>query len=209
MRWVWGLGLCLASLPHATLAACMTPLWSRAHRVGLLVPLAVAWQENRCVPVVGVLLGCWPLLSWRWRACLPVAAFLFLRRHHPLDLWHRLWSRLDTYRLILQESWVAPLGHGWDPLAYPHWMNQHTTWSAPEQLLPSPHSDWLALLFHAGWPTTLLVAGVVAWMLRQVPPPWRWVGLVGLWCSLWQRTVSLPWMPAALAFWLLLARRRG
>lgn len=145
---------------------------------GLLIlasgkPFVIAWA------VVSL---CW--LTRRWWPLLVGTGAIWLLRGYSIPL--RLSQRLDTWGTLSQYSLEAPwVGHGFHPMVY-------ATHPLP---LPNPHSDWLALAFHAGWITVGFV-GLLAWTVWHTPTHTTWgealrislVSLAGL--SLVQSTLA-------------------
>lgn len=111
---------------------------------------------------VSILAGGMTVLRSRhrwWALCLACGLWWALR---PVNWVECLSMRLQTYEMTLQASWAHPwLGHGTG-------MQEATFMlQARHAPLPAIHSTWLSLAFHHGWPATVLVGWMLAWLVRR------------------------------------------
>lgn len=144
----------------------------------VVLPMALIVASGK-VLVLGaaVMTVCW-LLTGRWR-WLPLLGLLAIPWVHT-GLWGlQITQRLKTYGALVSAIGERPwAGWGFAPMTLTTLQQQHPG------ILPSLHSDWLALAFHAG--VLVVVAVLLVWgrVVLSVPKT-RWAhavqaSLVGL-----------------------------
>jgi len=174
------------------------------HPAAAVAPALMIALCHKPLPMIAALMACWPLCPRRWKSVLMtavvVSTWLWLGTTSLVAL--KVAQRTDTW----WHAWCASLVHPWvgwglTPFAL------NTIRQTYGYLLPSLHSDWLALAVHLGW----VVAGGAVWLWSRtvrMAPCTRWAtavqgSLLGLgMLSAVQSTVSHARMAGLLLFFL-------
>lgn len=139
-----------------------------------LTLIALCGKEMAWVGVLAIVVWRWPRRMW-WLvpvglaiAVVSAERAVLIRGEHPADV-SKVVQRLQTWG----PTWSATLQHpfagwGFSPMAFSRMS------AAVGARLPSVHSDWLSLAFHAGWIVFGLMAWAVGSMLRtRSVTPWQ------------------------------------
>ena len=142
-----------------------------------LVPLPLALLVVSGKPTMWIALAamatCWQPRRWWWTVPLALAIALVIAEWHVLALGHpstfsRLLQRWETWAPTFQATFAHPfVGWGFSPMAF---SSMQQTYHAR---LPSIHSDWLSVAFHAGW-IVCAVAGWAWWTIIRTVARTRW-----------------------------------
>ena len=118
-----------------------------------LASLFIQRQHHLSVPVFMGLAGLSVLLfrSKGWLALLIALSIGLACLLHEGNLGLQVSMRVETWRALLEASLDHPIvGNGFSLLTAPVVFSRFGT------PLHSPHSDWISLAFHAGWPAVVL-----------------------------------------------------
>jgi len=192
LRWA-GLVMVVANLVACAHGATMTGLLGRDKLLGayalLWLPVLVAWRwwlaplplallwacgsETMWVGVAVMAVYGWPRRAW-WLVPLVVIVGLLHADWHVVGrgqdrTYSKVVQRLETWPAVVLATAAHPVaGWGYSPMAF------HRMQAAHGPRLPSVHSDWLSVAFHAGWVVCALLCWVWVSILRAPPrSPWQ------------------------------------
>lgn len=133
-----------------------------------ILPLALILLAHKPLLLFGAVVSCWALLGRRVRTLVIAGGLAAVWWMWPLVLGQKLAQRGLTWWHGLQASAARPFaGWGFDPMTMSDLRQAHGF------ILPSFHSDWLALSVFAGWVVALWAAWLW-WRVVSVVPRTRW-----------------------------------